>query len=284
MRMPLLVLGSARVEELLRLDAGLLERHARFEAPDRVKAAVVLPDVAVFLAGRHPERRARLAALEREPAREDADDLVRLVVEPYDGAHDVASRAKSRLPRLVAEHGHAWSADDVLAWQERAAEDRANAEHLEQSGADARAGDLLRRGGAGEHRAEPGPDGNAGVRRLLLTPHDEVGVVQRHAIPARGEHCLLLSQRIRLPDGDEASRVVVGQRPEQDAVDDAEDRGPGADRERDGRDGDCGKRGAPAERSEGKPEVEQQGFHASSVGVDRLDNAAARLVGSNVRF
>src|SRR5205085_1667648 len=39
------------------------------------------------------------------------------------------------------------------------------------------------------------------------------------------------------PDADESLRLAIGERPEHDAVDDAEDRGRGADPERDDRDG-----------------------------------------------
>ena len=54
----------------------------------------------------------------------------------------------------------------------------------------------------------------------------------------------------RLAEVHQALPVLVGQRPQQDAADHAEDRGVGADAERQGEHGDKGEAGALAERAQ----------------------------------
>jgi len=63
------------------------------------------------------------------------------------------------------------------------------------------------------------------------------------------------------PDVYQPRRIRKGQRAEQDAVDDAEDRRVGADPERQGEPGDQCKAGILEERSEGVSEIEKEISH-----------------------
>jgi hypothetical protein len=80
-------------------------------------------------------------------------------------------------------------------------------------------------------------------------------------------------QRIRQIDADQAIRLGIGQRPQQDAVDDAEDGGVGADAERDGQDGDDRKSGGVTNQSQRITNV----LHERPQSAQRL-NLAARFL------
>ena len=173
--------------------------------------------------------------------------------------HDRRIAAQAVHPEPVAQHQHRLGAWLVLAGAEGASSQRAHAEHVEEVGRD----------DAGLHPAGlPLPEENEGHGVVLderlhgPAPLPVVGQLQGRELrvdhPAEGR---------RLAEIDEALPVLVGQRPQQHAADHAEDRGVGADAEREGQHGDEREAGALAERAEGEAEVVQQTGHEGSPGA-----------------
>jgi hypothetical protein len=62
----------------------------------------------------------------------------------------------------------------------------------------------------------------------------------------------------------ESGGIRIRKGPQQDAVDDAEDRGVGADAEREGRDGHCGESRVRREAAQGEAQILAESSHASS--------------------
>src|ERR1035438_2841145 len=109
--------------------------------------------------------------------------------------------------------------------EEGAAELGRDAESVEEVGGDDGAGDEFGRTAAGEVEGGGAEDGYGfkGVR--LLAPFDELADVEWEVGDAGEEF------RGGLGDGDEAGGVAVGEGAEEDAIDDGEDGGVGADAE-----------------------------------------------------
>ena len=79
----------------------------------------------------------------------------------------------------------------------------------------------------------------------------------------------------------EPSRIRVGKRPQEDAVDDAEDRGVGADAERQRRHGDGGEAGVRGEAAQSVADVLQQCLHHSLLSAVIGSTRDARRAGSH---
>ena len=152
-----------------------------------IDAEVLVPAVGPLLIGQR-NRRPQLGAIGRgEARRRDADDFIRLAVQPHALADDVRIGCESPGPQSVSEHDAMMLARLRLALRKRAAHDRPGAQQLKESRRHKKRGNLLGDVDAGQvgvpplvHR--PVPDGArllaplAKIRGRDVDPIEEVGV------------------------------------------------------------------------------------------------------------
>ena len=156
------------------------------------------------------------------------DHRVGLVVHLEHGAHDVWVATEALLPVGVAQHQHRFGAQVVVGVDERAAEQRLHAKHGEKVGRH-HPGQHPVRLTAVQERERHAVILDEAVQRLqLVAVVDDLLDRERNVLGA-GAGCLLAREHQLVP-------VAVGQRLQQHAVDNAEDRGVGADAERQGHD------------------------------------------------
>ena len=162
--------------------------------------------------------------------RQHADDGVRPVVHLEGLADDVGVAAKPRAPVFVAQHQHRRGSRIVVAVDERAAELRAHAEHVEEVGRDH----------AGVHAV--GLPAVQQVERHLVELHQpaEAGELLTVVVELgdRDADGVLTGKRRRFLEQHQSIALHVRQRLEQHAVDDAEHRGVGPDAQAKHQDGD----------------------------------------------
>ena len=122
----------------------LLRRDARSKAGDQVDLAP--RRIAKGAVGRHRTRWSPHLDAPRvvDARRHDADDRERLLVHVQPSADNVAARAVAPPPQPVADHDDRFSAGDIVARSELAADRRARAEDLEEAAGDGRAVDIAR--------------------------------------------------------------------------------------------------------------------------------------------
>ena len=233
------------------LGLGRRRRHAVLQPADEIQemAAAVLA-VGRVEPGRQPDL--DVAVHHVDLRRQDADDLAAHAVE-VDGLAEDRTGAQRRLPQLVRQDGELRAVGVGLAGREQATLRRRDAQRGEQVVGD--------RGAAHAHRTLAGhqvelaggerPD--RGERLGQLAELEELGrrdpeLVEAHRRePAGQEHQLLWPR--------------VGQGPEQHAVDDREDRGVGADAERQGEHRDEGEPGRAEQAAGGVAEIAQEMVH-----------------------
>ncbi len=174
--------------------------------------------------------------------------------------------AEAPLPQSVAEHDDVITARRALGGRERAASERGHGERLEQ----------VRRRRRGTHALGFLPAGQA---RVHLHVRREVREARRpgsivhdflHRQPGR------VARRRCVPDHDQPIGISVGQRLEEDGLDEAEKRGVRADAERERQDGDGGEAGLSTETLQGLFDVRHHNLW--------LDEARERRVGGNCRI
>jgi hypothetical protein len=228
--------------ELPRLDAGL---HAADDL-EPVLVARLLLAVLRRKAERHVERE---VLVELEAARRDTDDAVALVVDGDVLADDLGVAAEAVLPERVGEDDDVVLARRLLLGGEPAAEVRANAEELEEAGRDGADRHALGGPGAGQVAGRRRVDGRR-LEPLAHLLHVEVLEHREHLVRVG----VLLVDAAEI---DEPLGLAVRQRAEEDAADDAEDRGVRADpdRERQHHDG---------EEAGGAEDATEEAFHARS--------------------
>jgi len=134
--------------------------------------------------------------------------------------------AEVALPKTFPDHRDAGAARAVLTVGKRSTEHRLDAEQREQRRCHGAAGQLLGILAAREVEGREAERADRRKRPRLLLPRQ---VVQHRGGERRQIQCVVL-----FGDPDETVRMIVGQRPKHHRVDDAEDRGVGADGERDG--------------------------------------------------
>ena len=183
---------------------------------------------------------------------EDTDDGVGLVAERDAGADDVGVAAELALPESVADDHDVAAVGGVFLRCEGAAEHDGRAEEAEVGFGDVDAVDLL---GNGAGEVEAGTAEVVGGDILkdagLGSPGVEVDRRGRGAVAFRkGVHEL-----------DHAVRFGIGERLEQDGVDDGEDGGVGSDAEGESGDGSYGERWTADEHAEGVAEVAEKVAH-----------------------
>jgi hypothetical protein len=197
---------------------------------------------------RHPE----LVALcrEVEAGGHHADDGVGAPVGDHRAPEHRRVAGESALPERVAQHHHGVAAGLVLVAAERAAEERADGESLEEAVGHELADHQLRVvAGQREAGAHVRAHRQEGARPRL--PVEEV---QRRR-PCAAD----VAAVVMLVEHQQAVRIGVRQRAQEHGVDDAEHPGVGADPQRQGDHGGRGQAGAPAEHAERLPQVLQEG-------------------------
>ena len=161
-------------------------------------------------------------AVEGASRRQHPDDRVRLVVEENRAVDDRGIRSELVDPEHMAEDDHAILASLVLIGKKRAASLRLNAEDLEVAGRDPRPTKLHRIAAPRERRRAAALGGHEVEDGVIRLPVEEI---------QRGDAVAVAAGRL-LEDTDDPIGIRVRQRLEQDAVNEAEDRGVGADAER----------------------------------------------------
>ncbi len=230
----------------LELRIRLLDRHARTKArdgPDEVRA----PEERL-LARRRGEGgglpHVHFLVRKGEPLRHHADDLIRDAVQQHRAADDGAVAAEVRAPRAVADDGDSRPRVPRLLLREDAAENRTHADDREEVAEDVDVVEQLRLALAGERRGplEVEKAGDVLEGGHLLAPVEHVG--------GRGQLLMPVLLRILLPEHDEPSRLLHGERLEHHRVHGGEDHGVGPDAERERHDRGDGERGRARERPE----------------------------------
>jgi len=199
---------------------------------------------------------------EFERRREHADDGVGDIVELHDRAQRVVVAGELGLPGGVAEDGDGRGAGFEIRGVEEPAAPRAHAEHGKETAGDGGGGDAHGAVAALE-RDRAIAVGGQGTKRFWrgLLPRNELDV--GHHVAATRDGCgALLGQFAR---EHEVAGFRVGQRLEQDGVDDAKDGGVGADAEGEEQDDERRESGVGAERAQGGFEE----FHGGVLGSKR---------------
>ena len=203
---------------------------------------------------RHPDLRRVLGVEGKlEARRHDADDDDRIAVEQRRLADDRRVAPEGARPQRLGDHRRPLGAVRVVAGFERAAGDRRHAQQREDVGRDDGHRNRRRLAVAGQRDGGRRVPGDVLHGAGLRAPVEDVEVGAVVGLVADGG-----------VDGDEARRVGEGQRLQQHAVDDAEDRGVGADAEGQHHDDQR----AEARRLEEEPEClaevsEHRGFKGS---------------------
>ena len=227
-------LGEAVFEaaaERAELGSSRLHGCHRAKAAEHAHVGVVLPpgragcrEVIAAVPQRQPH-----GALPREveTGGHDADHSVRGPIEPDRSADHARIGSEPLPPQRVTEHDHAFLAGLVLLAMERPAKNGPHLEYVEELRADGPCGDPSRLAGARQRHLdlEHGRQRCKGGCPMFLQAHE----VRRRETP------------VALPSLDERFerqqpvRLVERQRPQEDPMDDAEDRRrqPDAERERD---------------------------------------------------
>ena len=232
-----------RLHQGCRRFAGLpgLQTHEHLKPPRRPAVQTRLAAANEWLgAERNHDLERPTRGNPEESRRRHAHDRERHAPECQRAADHVTCTAEIRLPERVTDHYDrpaAAAAADIVGRLEQAAERRCDAEHVESSGAGPYAVDevALSSGAQIELCVEPGP------RKRAI----ELRAVSLDPLPDRVGPRPLLRRR----PGDELRQplgIFDWQRPEEEAVDDGEDRRVGADAQRERGDDHGGERALPA--------------------------------------
>ena len=240
------------------LGVGLRHVRARLQ-PRHDLRVVVLANRAVLIGvrKRHPEVPGGGAPGGHRKARgHDADDRVRLTVEPERAADDVRGRAKMALPESVAEDRDVAACLGILLGEKHAAEHRPRSHDLEEVGADGARHDRLGGSGAGQRELTEAID-----RHPLEAAGVALPVVEVRRRDRERRHAGKRVLRRHVEDPHEPIRLVERQRAQQHRVDEAEDRRVGADAEREHGDDRQRERGSAQQYPEGITNIGNQRLH-----------------------
>jgi hypothetical protein len=171
----------------------------------QIELAAVVPDDRVLEAGG-----------------QHADDRVRLAVEDDGPAEHVGVGLEASLPEGVADDGDPVDTFALFLCGEGPAEGRAHAQDLEQTHRRHAATQSLRGLAAGEHIRAARQGDHAVEAAARFSPVLEVGGCDRY----------VRRPRVGVPDGDEPVGLGVGERPQEDGPQDAEDGCVGTDAKR----------------------------------------------------
>ena len=239
---------------------GLLEGDARREAGDALVhdggAALLRVEVGQLERPRHDD----IVAVEGhgQHGRQDADDLAGDAVDLDHAADDGGVAAEAVFPEAAVDHGDRCAALGVLGRGELPAAHRREPEDGQEIRGGVEAEDLLGLAGAlGQREAVAGGHADVGEDILPRAVGLELGPRQRGRLQAA-----LVVDR---PDADERLRVRVGQRPQHDGLQDAEQCGAGADGDGHREHGDGGEPGRLAQGTEGELQVENMGLGREAI-------------------
>ena len=240
----------------VQLLAGRLDRDARFETSDRHVNALK-PARGDRQVGEDPDVGGRGAIGELEPLRHHADDRVGLPVERYPPVVERRRRPETATPEMLAHDG------DVrrVVGGERAANERLDAQQLEQLAFGGDGGDSFRRCGVVQIPVR----GRVGDHRLQR-PAALAGILE-----IEDAHDVELHQ---------ATGVRKRQRAQQHTVYDAEDRGRGASAQREDEQRGQGETGSFPKSAHGRAEDLAFIFRTHSlpgVGIRRERHAKHRV-------
>ena len=191
---------------------------------------------------RHPD--VGLVA-EREPAGEHADHGDRLAVEDDGATDDRRIAGEAPLPEAVADHRHPGRRRRLLVGVEQATGHRLHPQHRQQSGRGADTVEPLRLAVPGEVRAPPRHRRHGREDPVLPAPVEVLRVRHRRV----GE------RRLDVANQQQPVGVRIGEGAQQDAVDEAEDHGVGADSQRQRQNRDGGESGTLQQGAGGDAQV-----------------------------
>jgi hypothetical protein len=244
------------------------QRLARFQAGDnaeKVRRRRVEGGVAAAHERFRTERRddvERAADLHAEEARwRDADDREGHRVETNDAAEDVRSAAELPLPVCVADHGDGAvtsSSASIVQRREGAAEESGSAKGREESAVNPHTVDELRLASRSGVESHEGPRGDTGeeIRTLANLFPERMAPRPDARLAGFTEHAVC--------DVNEPRGIVDRQRPEEKAVQNGEDRGAGANRDRKRQDRDCGHHRCLRERADGESHLAPELVHQAA--------------------
>jgi hypothetical protein len=184
--------------------------------------------------------------------RHDAEDGVRLAIEPEGSADHVAAAAELFLPETVGEHDDVARACCVFAGAEHPAEHRWRAEGSKIATGDPCSGDADGITVAGEIVA--------GAALRIHAVEEVGGVLRPIEIVGRCDGERRILGKARFPDGNQSLGFGIGNRAEQDGIDDGENRRARADAEREGEHDNGAKTGRPAQRARRVAEILEKLF------------------------
>ena len=204
----------------------LVNGDTLFQPPERHEPVKVTRHVRPLERQRPPDLRE--GTIERATPRQHADHRVRLVVEQDRPIHDTGIRAELADPERVAEDHDTMFAELILAGRERPPESGFDAEDAKVVGRDARAAQQHRLADARQRGASARLRREEVEHRVVALPIEEVE--RRDRVP--------FAFRRLFHHAHDAVRIPIGEGLQQHPVDEAEDRGVGAnaDRQRQQRD------------------------------------------------
>ena len=248
--------------EVLALDVGrgsddvaarLLEGGTIAKPGEREEA---MPVPLLLIARTHVHRPPQVDLLEPWQARvrwKHPNDGVRLLIQRDGSADDVSAPAEPCAPEVVAKHDHSAPIGADVVGGDEASRQRLEPERLKRFGAGEPAADVLGSVRRAHHEGPRARDAGHGDGRHTLS--DVVDVRHRRPAPVGLLAAVDLAQR------NEPVGRGEWQRTQHDAVDDAEDRGSDADRQRERGDRDRRYGAMFGERSDGEAQVGKKGAH-----------------------
>ena len=190
---------------------------------------------------------------ERKTLRHDADDRARDAVHSDRRADDIGSPAESRLPEVVADHHHLVVALQVFVGGICASDGRLDAKSREDIRGGDHALDLFRRVADDEAQSRRAGHPEVLERSRPFAPGDEIGLSDDIAAN--------VPSGIGFPDRDDTIGILIRQRLEHHAADDAQRRRGRANAERERQNGWNRKARGADERPQRKPQILQQSAH-----------------------
>ena len=139
-------------------------------------------------------------------------------------SQDFRASAKTPLVKRVAQHYHAILARLGFLRGERAAQQTADAQQVEEAGRDGRGSHLFRLVAAGEIEAIVAEEGNPFEHAVLVAPFEEVLKAGLHPLGHQ-----TVEDRVGFPHHRQALRIAKGHGPQEHRVEDGEDGGVGSD-------------------------------------------------------
>jgi hypothetical protein len=237
----------------------LVDRGAGLEPADEVEHArpTQVDEVGIGVVQRHrrPQLHRRSSALDRmtEAFRHDADDGDRIVIEPHRPSDHRPLAAEPLLPQIVRDQGHVADVALVVGLGKVAPQHGRRAEQREVVVAHYRGLDPLGLVRAGQVDVDRPHGGQVADRRHFREEIVVFGLRHGHLTP-------FAAQQLG-PEAHQLIRLRIRQRLEQHRVDHAEDRGVGADAQRERQHGHDGERRAPPEPAQRESKIPPERVH-----------------------